>query len=233
MRLTVAGCSAPAPSPESACSSFLVEHEGFRLLLDIGAGASGPLQKYVTPAEIDLVVVSHAHSDHWTDLTQLGHLRARHGLPPLRVVGSSELNPVVWTEPDVFEPAAAQPGELAAGPFTLRLAQVQHGGMECWATRVDDRLCYTADTEPCAAIDELADGCGVLLAEAAGFDAGGPMRGHLTAGDAGRLAKRSGARLLVLTGLRYWLDPNDILDEAASIADCPVVVAHPGLRVAL
>jgi ribonuclease BN (tRNA processing enzyme) len=113
----------------------------------------------------------------------------------------------------------------------VRLARVEHG--ECWATRIDDALCYTADSEPCAALDDLAAGCRVLLAEASGLDADGPMPRHLTAGDAGRLAARSGSRLLVLTHLRPWQDHRRLLAEAAAIAGCPVILAQPGLRVAL
>jgi ribonuclease BN (tRNA processing enzyme) len=104
--------------------------------------------------------------------------------------------------------------------------------MECWATRIDDALCYTSDTEPCAELDELARGSGVLLAEASGLD-GDLLPRHLTAGDAGRLAARSGARLLILTHLRPWQDHERLLAEAAAIAPCPVILAQPGLRVAL
>ena len=67
---------------------------------------------------------------------------------------------------------------------------------------------------------------------AAGFDADRP-RGHLSAGDAGRLARRGGAKLLVLTHLRAWHDQTALLAEAAAECDCPVLLATPGLRVAL
>jgi ribonuclease BN (tRNA processing enzyme) len=233
VRLTVVGCSGSAPGPDSACSCYLVEEDGYRLVLDLGAGASGPLQRYVAPVDVDAVVVSHAHSDHWSDLTQIGHLRQRVGAEPLRVIGSSDLPDVVWTHPDVFAASAARPGAQATGPIGARLSRVEHGGLECWASRIGDALCYTADTEPCPALDELADGCRVLLAEASGSDHEGPLKGHLTAGDAGRLAARSGSRLLILTHLRAWQDHTALLQEAAKLAGCPVVLAHPGLRVAL
>jgi len=47
------------------------------------------------------------------------------------------------------------------------------------------------------------------------------------------LAAGSGAELLILTHLRAWQDHNRLLDEAAALANCPVILAHPGLRVAL
>jgi ribonuclease BN (tRNA processing enzyme) len=57
------------------------------------------------------------------------------------------------------------------------------------------------------------------------------MSGHMTAGDSGRLAVRSGVRLLILTHLRPWHDQTKLLAEAAAIAKCPVILANPGLRV--
>lgn len=46
MTLTVVGCSGTAVGPEAACSCYLLEHDGFRLLLDIGTGALGPLPHF-------------------------------------------------------------------------------------------------------------------------------------------------------------------------------------------
>ncbi|GIG64425.1 MBL fold metallo-hydrolase [Phytomonospora endophytica] len=233
MRLTVIGCAGSAPAPDSTCSAYLVEESGYRLLLDLGPGSSGPLQKYARPAEIDAAILSHGHSDHHADFTQLWRLRAVDDAPPLPITLPADGPPVLHDNPDSFTPTVAEQGTAAYGPLTVRLARVEHAGLDAFATRVDDALCYTGDTGPCAAIDELADGVGVLLAEASGLDRDGPSKGHLSAGDAARLAVRSGAKLLVLTHLRAWQDHRDLLDEASAIADCPVILAHPGLRVAL
>ena len=231
MRLTVVGCAGSAPAPDSTCSCYLVEAVDFRLLLDLGPGSSGPAARYARPDAVDLVILSHAHSDHFADLTQLPRLREETTTQPLRVIGPSDMPDVLTSYPDVFTASVATDEPFDAGPMRLRLARVEHG--ECWATRVDDALCYTADSAPCAALDELAAGCRVLLAEASGSDADGPIPRHLTAGDAGRLAARSGSRLLILTHLRPWQDHTRLLAEAAAIAACPVILAHPGLRVAL
>lgn len=231
VRLTVVGCAGTAPAPDSTCSCYLVEADDFRLLLDLGPGSSGPLQRYASPDAVDAVIVSHGHSDHHADVTALWRLREETTSPPLTVIGPSDMPAVLTSHPACFAASFARPGPLKLGSMTVRLARVQHG--ECWASRIDDVLCYTSDTGPCEAIEELATGCSVLLAEASGVDRDGPMPDHLTAGDAGRLADRCGARLLILTHLRPWQDHTRLLDEAAAIAECPVILAHPGLRVAL
>jgi ribonuclease BN (tRNA processing enzyme) len=232
LRLTVVGCAGSVPGPESACSCYLVERDGYRLMLDVGTGAAGPLQRYAAARDVDAVIVSHAHEDHWADLTHLAYLRTlTPGCRPLPVIGPADMPPVLLRNPDVFAATVAEPDARMMGPLTVKLSRVEHG--ECWATRIDDGLCYTADTGPCAALDDLADGCAVLLAEASGFDADGPSPVHLTAGDAGRLAARSRARLLILTHLRPWHDPLALLGEASRYAGCPVVLAHPGLQLTL
>lgn len=233
MRLTVVGCAGSAPSPQSACSCYLVEADGYRLLLDIGIGSTGLLQQHAEPHDIDAVIISHAHLDHYSDIIQLQYLRSRVKAPPLRIIGPSDMPELPRVHPEAWDSANAQAGPLQLGPLKVRLGQVPHGALECWATRVADALCYTADTDPSPQLDELAEGCGVLLAEASGLDADGPVPRHLTAGDAGRLAARSGARLLILTHLRSWLDHSRLLAEAAAIAPCPVILAQPGLRVSL
>ena len=43
------------------------------VLLDAGAGSSIELQRHVDLAEIDAIVVSHEHPDHWTELPTLHH----------------------------------------------------------------------------------------------------------------------------------------------------------------
>src|SRR5690606_10081583 len=68
MKLTVVGCSGSFPSPDSACSSYLVEADGYRLLLDMGNGALGALQRHCGLYDLDAVALSHLHADHCIDM---------------------------------------------------------------------------------------------------------------------------------------------------------------------
>ena len=223
------GCAGSVPGPDAACSCYLVEADGYRLLLDLGVGAVGPLQRYAAPSTVDAAFITHAHGDHYYDLWSLAYLRERAGVTdPLPVYGPQR---VAAQFPDVSE-MSFEPVPDKAGPWRMRWAVADHPE-ENWAVRLDDALCYTGDSHPCAALDDLADGCAVLLAEAAEFDSGRRSGGHLSAGDAGRLAARSGARVLVLTHLRSWQDHGALLAEAAREADCPVLLATPGLTMSI
>ena len=86
MRLTVIGCSGSAPGADSPASCYLVEHDGFRLVLDLGNGALGALARYVDPLTIDAVLVSHLHADHCLDLVAYSYALRYHPAGPVRRV---------------------------------------------------------------------------------------------------------------------------------------------------
>ena len=81
MRLTIIGCSGSFPGPDSPASSYLLEADGFRLLLDLGSGAIGALQRHVGLYDIDAVCLSHHHSDHCLDMSCLAVARTIHPHP--------------------------------------------------------------------------------------------------------------------------------------------------------
>jgi ribonuclease BN (tRNA processing enzyme) len=68
MRLTVIGCAGSFPGPDSPASCYLLEAEGFRLVIDMGNGALGVLQRYAELFSIDAICLSHLHADHCIDL---------------------------------------------------------------------------------------------------------------------------------------------------------------------
>src|SRR5580765_1316813 len=94
MKLTVLGCSGSMPGPDSPASSYLVEAEGYRIVLDMGQGAFGALQRYVRPADVDAVIITHLHPDHCIDLT--GYIVAlRYGGEGYRCTGPDRRIPLV------------------------------------------------------------------------------------------------------------------------------------------
>ncbi|WP_165978647.1 MBL fold metallo-hydrolase, partial [Actinomadura darangshiensis] len=232
MILTVVGCAGTVPGPDAACSCYLLEHDGFRLLLDAGTGALGPLQRFIDPCELDAVVISHPHRDHCSDLMPLAYLRDRRGapkrLPVIAPAGTSErvLGP---TDPPAYATALdwhdPSPAIRMLGPFTIETAPVRHS-VPALAVRVtldSTSLTYSGDSGECPELLELARGTDLLLCEAAAaVETPGSADVHLTPAQAARLAKGANAAHLILTHLRPWADPIAALEEARQFYDAPI-----------
>src|SRR5204863_1806079 len=68
MRLTVHGKSPSWQDADGACSGYLIEEDGFHLLLDCGNGVFSKLRRFIDYVDVDAVVISHLHADHFLDL---------------------------------------------------------------------------------------------------------------------------------------------------------------------
>ena len=68
MRITVLGKSPAWQDAGGACSGYLIEADGYCVLLDCGCGVFGKLRRHREYWEVDAVVVSHLHADHILDL---------------------------------------------------------------------------------------------------------------------------------------------------------------------
>ncbi len=246
MRLTVIGCSGSFPGPDSPSSCYLAEAEGFRLVIDMGNGALGVLQRYAELFSIDAICVSHLHADHCIDVGSYWIARqfAPDGpKPPIPVYGPSgtaaRIRPVLGPDaahqpppysPFVFCDLAV--GEIEIGPFRVATEHMNHP-LETFGFRVEHagwRLAYSADTGETDALVRLAQGADVLLCEASFTDrTDNPPNLHLSARQAGEHASRAGVGRLVLTHLVPWNDRERSRSEAAATYHGPLSLAASGL----
>ncbi|TQS43616.1 MBL fold metallo-hydrolase [Cryptosporangium phraense] len=246
MKLSVLGCAGSFPGPDSPCSSYLLEAEGFRLLMDFGNGAMGALQRHPAGLQgIDAIVLSHLHCDHVVDACVYMVVRrydpaGKH--PPMPLYGPAgageRLAQIYGPEEgvrgveDVYDVKTLQPGRFAIGPFTVEAARVNHP-VETYGLRIehgDSAIAYSADTGRSEALVGLARDVDLFLCEASYLeDKPHPPDLHLTGREAGEYATRAGARSLVLTHLvQAWGDPRKTLAEAVGSYDGPVSLAYAG-----
>jgi len=119
------------------------------------------------------------------------------------------------------------------GPFTVTAARVDHP-VEAYALRLEadgSAFVYSGDTGPCDALDRLAAGADLLLAEASFQEPrdDGLHGVHLNGREAGECAARAGAGQLVLTHIPPWTDADLNLVAAKDAYPGGVVeVARPG-----
>jgi ribonuclease BN (tRNA processing enzyme) len=251
IRLTVVGCSGSFPSPDSPASCYLVEvpqsgRPDLRVLLDLGNGALGPLQRLTDVHDLDAVLLTHLHPDHFLDVCGLyvalkyDPARAQERrLPLYGPTGTFERLRQAYgsdaTHLDaVFDVREWSPGRsLELGPASVTPLRVNHP-VESYGLRLEAGgavLAYTGDTDSCPALHDLARDADLLLAEASFQEDRDTVRDvHLTGLRAGKAAADSAARRLLLTHLPVWTDPAVVLAEAGSVFEGPLAVATPGRR---
>lgn len=247
VKITVLGGCGAWPAAGQACSGYLVEHEGFRLVLDPGYATLPRLLAHVAAEQVDAVLISHGHPDHCADLNPLLRARALGAAPPpplpvhtLRGAVDAVLaldNPRMLA--DAFTLREFTAGHrLEIGPFQLATWALPHfvpnAGLRLTAD--GQVLAYTGDTGPSDDIAVMARGADVLLAEATFTDRVLPARDApflSTARQAGDYAARADARRLVLTHLWPGTDPAAARAAARRAYVADLDVATPGLTINL
>jgi len=247
MRLTVVGCAGSFPGPDSAASCYLLEADGFRLVIDLGNGALGALQRHAGLFDIDAVCLSHLHADHCVDLYSYSIARTYAPAgpqPPLPVYGPAGTRERIGLIHgaggdgglmDRFAFETLAPGSLSIGPFDVTSVHMNHP-VETFGFRFSHggrTIAYTGDTGETEELPLLARDCDVFLSEAAFLDGPDlPPNLHLSARQAAGYALRAGAGKLVLTHLQPWTDADKALAEAAAVFDGALTVAAPGQLIA-
>jgi ribonuclease BN (tRNA processing enzyme) len=258
MRITVLGKSPAWQDAGGACSGYLIEEAGTTVLLDCGSGVFGKLRARCDYTEVDAVVLSHMHADHFVDLIPYsyallltprqqpvpvaGHpgtdepARPRLYAPPgatqvfRNVVGS-------WGDGGLVEQAFAleeyaPPSAVEVGPLAFHFAEVPHfiltHAVEV-SSPTGGRFTFGADCRPCEELVEFARDTDLLLVEATlPRPERTGIRGHMTPAEAGDHARRAGARRVVLTHISDELDPEWARNEASTAFAGPVEVAREG-----
>ena len=256
-QLVVLGSCGAWPEPGRACSGFVLEHAGFRVVMDLGYGTLARLLTLIDSrvgAGIDAVIITHKHPDHMLDL---------HGLFRARWFGDRDADPIPLYAPDGVvqrlqgleeeddEGAILEvfdwhplPVERAydVGPFELRSRSLPHFVPNAGVRLTADGLtvAYTGDTGPDPGIAELAHVADLFIAEASDRrqrtdtpPAAGGQRMHLSAHDAGAAAQAAGAKRLLLTHFWPGNDREASRVEATAVFDGEVLVADEGSRISL
>jgi ribonuclease BN (tRNA processing enzyme) len=248
MRLTVVGCSGSYPGPESPASCYLVEADDetgrtWRIVLDMGSGSLGALQRHTDPLAIDAVFLSHLHADHCLDLTGYYVLRRYHPSGPqpripvwgpvgtaARMARAYDLPP----EPGMngeFDFRVYDDPAIEVGPFSVQPVAVDHP-VPAFGLRVTAggrTLGYSGDTGDCPGLHAVAEHADLFLAEASFVSgADNPTGLHLTGAECGDAARRGHARRLVVTHVPPWHDPQEALTAARASYDGEVVLATAG-----
>jgi ribonuclease BN (tRNA processing enzyme) len=239
LSVTVLGCSGSYPGPGRATSGYLVQSDKTNLWLDAGVGTFAELQQHIEPGDIDAIILTHAHVDHWIDIasahTALAHFFDRRHVS---VFGTEETRALA-------APLVLKPGDdtyawgtidatsrLHFDDMEVRFARTDHPP-ETLAVRIDSggrSLVYSSDTGAAFSLGDLGSDIDLALVEV-----GLPAHRedefqHLTGTQAGEMARAAGVARLVVTHVAPDTDPEQQRRDAEVAFGQPVTAATPHAR---
>jgi ribonuclease BN (tRNA processing enzyme) len=219
---------------------FWLQSTGASVLIDCGATSLTALKAAgAEPNDIDAVLVSHLHGDHFAGIPFLildGQFRRRRR--PLVIAGPPQTKQRVQAAMELFFPgsvsaarrfditfAELQPGtRTIAGPATVTTTEVEQPGTPACALRVELAgrvIAYTGDTAWRDELIAISDGADLFIAESYFFDRAVPY--HLSHGELAPRREQLTARRTILT----HMGPGMLERQAEASFQC----AHDGLTV--
>ena len=238
MKITTIGWWGAYPDANEATSGYLLETDGLTALIECGSGVLALLQNFAKLQNLNAVVVSHYHSDHVADLGCLQYairiamdLGQRH--EPLKIYGHAEdqnftgLTYLNYTTGHAIDTGTT----LQLGSLKFTFCRNIHPD-PCFSMRMEKNghsLVYISDTGYTDDLIAFADKADLLLCESSLYDEyRGRVPGHMTAGEAGRIAADAGVRHLVLTHLPHFGNHSQLVVQAGNNFKGPIELAKTG-----
>ncbi len=233
LNITVLGCSGSYSGPGLACTGYLVESDTTRVWLDAGPGTLANLQRHYELTEIDAIVVTHEHPDHWLDLA-MAYIACRYFVDraPMPVYGTAGTHALARAlagvhdlSPTIDWRTISDGANVTIGDQQWSFSRTDHP-VETLAPRVDSggrSFAFSADTGDGWSFANLGEGIDLALCEATFLhEELNPPSPHLSALQAGAMAAGAGVRRLLLTHLAPGSDAAAFGREATEAFGAPV-----------
>ncbi len=241
LRLDIVGAGpAYTDRPAATGAAYLVRQGATAILLDLGQGSFPRLAGLLDPGDLDAILISHLHPDHFIDLVSLRHYlrwEPNHGRR-VRVVGPAglagrldALHAEVGFAAAALDVEPLEPGARRIGSLAIEVARVTHSAAS-YAFRLDSGgpgLVYSGDCGRAEDLDALIRPGDTLLSEVS-FGRG-PVPAdvaHLDGPMVGALATRTEAAQVLLTHLLMGLDREEAVASVRAAYDGPVALVDPG-----
>lgn len=238
LRITIIGCSGTYSSTDSACSAYLVQSATTSVLVDAGPGSSIELQQHIEFSELDAVVLSHEHPDHWTEMPMMYHAYRygieQLGLPVYGTAGTKlrldaavpEANSTAFSWTTITASSALTIGDLSFGfsetdhPVETLAMRIESGGVA---------VAYSADTGPDWSPEDFGEKIDLMIYETTlPVDLEDAEIPHVSGRQAGERATAAGIETLVLTHVPPGHDSTERVVALGETYSGTVEIAEPG-----
>jgi len=246
--LIVIGSGTGIPSLRRGAPGIIVVSDRTRLLIDSGSGTLGRmLEVGVTYRDPDLLLYTHIHPDHVSDLVPI-IFASKYGDQPrekeLLCIGGPGFKSYFkklknlygsWIVPQSY-PLTIK--EIPRKGLVYRHLKILSKPMAHISESVGYRIEFkdgksmaiSGDTDYCQNIVDLASEVDILVLECS-FPDGKKVEGHLTPSLAGRIALESNCKKLLLTHLYPVCDQFDIQKECEQVYKGEIILAEDLLKV--
>jgi len=246
--LIIIGSGTGIPSLRRGSPGLVVLSDSATLLIDSGPGALRKmLEVGITYQDIDILLYTHIHPDHVSDLVHVLFACKYADLPrekELLCIGGPGFKSYFeklknlyghWIEPQSY-PLVIK--EASQEPFPYRDLRISSKPMAHISESVGYRIEFkdgrsmavSGDTDYCQNIIDLASEVDLLVLECS-FPDGKKVEGHLTPSLAGRIASESRCKKLLLTHLYPVCDQFDIVSQCKQIYPGQVILGEDLMRI--
>ncbi|HSX14832.1 MAG TPA: MBL fold metallo-hydrolase [Candidatus Saccharimonadales bacterium] len=260
MKVTAVGTGTNLVTPNRYGSSYLVETDDKKLLLDIGIHSSLRLKELgLTLADIDFLIISHRHPDHIGDLISnliSVHQAGLRGLIPERkapfeIHGYPGLKADFDTLMQLFYPDRAityplsvhehgdDEFDLSGVKVMTKLVPHMEQFMKAIAVRLEAEgqvVMYSGDSGLSENLVELATNADIAIIEASfstkQYAEKGLVPGHMAPQEGAQIAAKAGVKKLVFSHLYDGAETDEVItDSARKLFQGEIIIAQDKLRL--
>lgn len=226
MKVTILGNYGPYPKADGACSGYLIENDNTKILIDCGNGTLSRLLKICDVADIDMIILSHLHSDHMSDI-----LVYKYAIGLRKIKEKLDISIPLYTpmdDKDMVEKlnyndafkisAITEELELNINGMKIEFKRMKHP-VETYAVKITVKekvFVYSGDTSYNEDLIDFAKLSDFFLCEAGVLELDrNEETPHLSARQAGEIGERARVKRLVLTHFFPEYRKERIMEEAS------------------
>ena len=220
-KLIPIGTNGLYPTDNKPTSCYLINVSDKNIVIDMGSGCFDSLRRYVAPENVDLVVISHFHSDHCADLGVFGYYMEAFNKKVRVICPKDEHANAFFNTEKFFDVTFMSEHSIDFFGIKMQFLKMNHP-VETYSVSIaaEGRVfTYTSDTNVCEALDLCFKGSDLVVCDSAFmYKNWSESKPHISARHCGEYSKKYGVKTL-LSHFNPKADLDALLSEAREVSD--------------